>query len=425
DFIPLEELETPEKSLRKILNSDDIYGEITKLGEKTTQLKEFITENPELTDKIIEKNYPIIDKETLLDTLLNVETSFTYGSDYDSRDRSLELYREDFNKNIEALKAQKNQKQEGNTSTTNQSPQTGGDYIDTILDYEKAHGGPKGAPLSIAGAFDNIPGIENASASEARQMARDYIEGLDAKYQDYPIELRKRMVDFEVNSEDPRAALMEAARVITPGEKKKLYTNGKLDKSKVDKYWQEYGPDVLSNVKNDLQGFVSKFDAAKHRSYKFTNDSDKNYNTTWGPRVDMWNEGFDYNNWKPGTYYKYDKDDNTYIKSKKATTKEAKEFLDDPQGENQNIPSQQKTNKTEDDIQLNIDPSIVQDITPEFTIFLGNEQLRNNYQALERTFKDPNSPAAKALVDKFRKGINNDDYFGKGYQNKIEKNLMN
>ena len=343
---------------------------------------------------------------------------------YDTNDNTIFGYlldiagRDDYNvpRSDEEIFEATGQRPKGNTSTTNQSPQTGGDYIDTILDYELSHGGPKGAPLSIAGAFDNIPGIKNASASDARQMARDYIEEIDAKYQDYPIELRKRMVDFEVNSEDPRAALMEAARAITPGEKKKLYTNGKLDKSKVDQYWQEYGPDVLSDIKNDLPGFVSKFDAAKHRSYKFTNDSDKNYNTTWGPRVDMWNEGFDYNNWKPGTYYKYDKDDNTYIKSKKATTKEAKEFLDDPQGQDQNIPSQQKTNKTTRTTQQNNtgqgDIPIAQE-DPINKVFLGNSQLLENYEALERTFKDPNSPAAKALVDKFRKGINNDDYFGK------------
>jgi hypothetical protein len=76
-------------------------------------------------------------------------------------------------------------------------------------------------------------------------------------------------------------------------------------------------------------------------------------------------------------------------------------------------------------IPVSIDPSLMQDITPENRIFLGNDKLRRNYQELEKTFKDPNSPAARALVDKFKEALSNDKYFGRRVKKSHKEQLSN
>jgi len=46
-------------------------------------------------------------------------------------------------------------------------------------------------------------------------------------------------------------------------------------------------------------------------------------------------------------------------------------------------------------------------------IFGDNEELKKTYLKTEETFGDPNSAASQALITKFREGIENNDYFGR------------
>jgi len=179
-------------------------------------------------------------------------------------------------------------------TSTEQAPQTnqGGpkDYIDKILDYELKQGGPGGAPLSLAAAFPDVEGIGKGAPAEDRVLARKYIETLDEKYSELGLwpGLKERAVDFAVNSEDPRAALLEAAGKITPEEKLQLYTNGKLDGKKVDKIWDQ-GFLGLGKIFDDPT-FIQKFDQARDRSYQNTNGADANYEATWKPRVHLFDD---------------------------------------------------------------------------------------------------------------------------------------
>ncbi len=209
----------------------------------------------------------------------------------------------------------------------------GDDYRDKVIDYELLHGAEDGTGLPLDVAFKkSVTGIDFTGDEETdRQLVKDWIQTIDDKYSEYPLELRKRMVDFEINSEDPRAALMEAAGLLSPQQKLQLYTNGKLDLAKLEDRWEMAEDDVLSKMSNS--DFIDKFDAAKHRSYKNTRGADVSYNATHGPRVDLWRKGFKYENWKPGSFFKYDKDNNQFLKSNKATKKEAEEFLNDPEAE--------------------------------------------------------------------------------------------
>jgi hypothetical protein len=326
-----------------------------------------------------------------------------------------------------------------------QSPQTGDDYIDKIIDYELKHGHSTGKGLPLHVAFKkSVTGIDfTGDEEEDRQKVKEWIQTIDDKYSEYPLELRKRMVDFEINSEDPRAAMMEAAGVITSKEKgsKEFYPNGSLDVAKVNEYWAEYGPEVVAMIEEDPASFINKFDAAKHRSYKFGTNSATSYPATHGPRVDMFNEDFEYDKWYKGQYYKYDKNKGTYIKSNQATTKEVEDILQQPEGtvatktkveETPDIikqlpdtdpPSTGTVYKEGDDIPLY--PSATADITPDHKIFLGNKDLRANYEALEKTFKDPNSPAAKGLILKFKEALNNNDYFGPNVSKSEKDKLRN
>ena len=173
----------------------------------------------------------------------------------------------------------------------------GGDYIDKIIDYELAHGAGDGTGLSISAAF-KLP------VDATREDARKKIESqYAADYKDYPDGLKERVVDFYVNSEDPRGSLMVAAGILTPAEKvSKLYTKGSFDPSKVDKLWKKNKAKVEAVY--DDPSFIQRFDAEKHRSYKATNDdTGQAYGKTWGPRVDMWNEDFNYDGWADGQYY--------------------------------------------------------------------------------------------------------------------------
>ena len=172
-----------------------------------------------------------------------------------------------------------------------------GDWVDRIIDYELAHGSARGTGLTISDAFKLPVG---ATREEARKkIEQEYLPG----YEDYPAGLKERVVDFHVNSEDPRGSLMVAAGILTPAEKvSKLYTNGSFDPSKVDALWEKNKSKVEAVYAEP--SFIQRFDAEKHRSYKATNDdTGQAYGKTWGPRVDMWNEGFEFDNWTDGQYY--------------------------------------------------------------------------------------------------------------------------
>jgi hypothetical protein len=171
-----------------------------------------------------------------------------------------------------------------------------GDYIDKIIDYELAHGAGDGTGLTIADAFKLPVGATREDAR--KKIEQEYLPG----YENYPAGLKERVVDFHVNSEDPRGSLMVAAGILTPAEKvSKLYTKGSFDSSKVDKLWKKNKAKVEAVY--DDPSFIQRFDAEKHRSYKATNGADISYPATWGPRVDMWNEDFNYDGWADGQYY--------------------------------------------------------------------------------------------------------------------------
>tara|TARA_R110001592_G_scaffold255416_1_gene518989 strand:- start:24933 stop:29486 length:4554 start_codon:yes stop_codon:yes gene_type:complete len=408
---------TSEKATRRLLDSDDIYGEIQNLYKNNLDELYSILQHMDSNKESYNSN---INYETIGSAYDYIDLAFAYGDNLDEVERVNKRGREVFNKNIESLKTQ------NNTPTTDQSPQTSGDYRDKIIDYELSHGAADGTGLPLEVAFKkSVTGINfTGNEEEDKQKVREWIQTIDDKYSEYPLELRKRMVDFEINSEDPRAAMMEAAGVITSKQKgsKEFYPKGSLDKTVVDDYWAEYGPQVMDMIENDTTGFIDKFDAAKHRSYKFGTGAATSYPATHGPRVDMFNKDFEYGKWNAGQYYKYDKDKGAYIKSNQATTKEAEEFLDDPESNSQNISTAQEFFETEDGITVNVDPQLSSDLA-EDKIFLGNEQLRSNYEALERTFKDPNSPAGKGLISRFREALNNNDYFGQNVS-KLEKEKL-
>ena len=188
----------------------------------------------------------------------------------------------------------------------------GGDYIDKIIDYELNHGAFDGTGLSINSAFfdGNKPG---ATREDARKLIEtDYAPSYDWA----PDELKGRVVDFAINSEDPRASLMVAAGVITPEQKVALYDGVYRSKTgasmpntdKVDELWEKNKDNVMAVAKTPQ--FIEKFDAEKHRSYAGTRGASTSYAKSWGPRVDMWQEDFDYDSWTDNKYYKKDANGN-------------------------------------------------------------------------------------------------------------------
>lgn len=172
-------------------------------------------------------------------------------------------------------------------------------YIDRIIDYELNHGKGDGEGLPLDQAFKTeVTGINfTGDQVKDRQLVKDYIKTIDNKYKNLPIDLRKRVVDFEINSENPKASLMVAAGILSVDEKRKLYPGGKLDNAAVDALYEKNKGKLRRAFKQD--GFIDKFDAEKHRSYKATNGADVSYNATWGPRVDMWKDNYSYDSWTP------------------------------------------------------------------------------------------------------------------------------
>ena len=163
-------------------------------------------------------------------------------------------------------------------------------------------------------------------------------------------------------------------------------------------YYDSKGYDVFNNT------FISYlYDIAKRDDYNVIRSDEEIFKVT-GQRP----EGY------------VSKDIGSYSTSDAVRNKqEAKEFLDDPDGTNQS-----NTNVTTPSPKRNATATVLEEYTEEDDIpvaeedpinkvFLGNTELLQNYRALERTFKDPSSPAAKALIEKFKEGIDNDDYFGK------------
>ena len=166
------------------------------------------------------------------------------------------------------------------------------EYIDRIIQYELNHGSSTGKGLSYA---DWSKGNATDKASAERFIYDTYVAPLEDL--NLPLEVRKRAVDFFVNSENPKASMMVAAGIITPQQKGQLYKGGKLDNAAVDALYEQNKGKMRRAIKQD--NFVNAFDAEKHRSYRNTNNADVSYNATWGPRVDMWENDYSYETWTP------------------------------------------------------------------------------------------------------------------------------
>tara|TARA_R110002020_G_scaffold36503_5_gene109855 strand:- start:63257 stop:66679 length:3423 start_codon:yes stop_codon:yes gene_type:complete len=201
----------------------------------------------------------------------------------------------------------------------------GGDWIDKIIDYELQYGSPTGGPLTISAAFKLPTGADREAAR--KKIEQDYLPG----YENYPSGLKERVVDFHVNSEDPRGSLMVASNLITAAQKVDLYYTkdeidtmlkgqgldpesnsaaykreykkyaGKLNPTKVDPLWKKHKTNVEAVI--STPEFINRFDAEKHRSYRNTNGADTSYEVSWGPRVDMWNDDWTYDSWSNNKYY--------------------------------------------------------------------------------------------------------------------------
>jgi hypothetical protein len=206
-------------------------------------------------------------------------------------------------------------------------PEADKKYIDRIIQYELNHGAGDGTGLSYK---DWSKGNATDQASAEKFIYDTYVKPLNDL--NLPVDVRKRAVDMYVNSEDPRASLMVAAGIITPKEKGALYPGGKLDVKAVDALYKKNKGRLKRAVKQD--GFTQTFDAEKHRSYKATNGADVSYDATWGPRVDMWNESYTYDNWKPGTNYQELNNVNTAIDDQEIELKETETVVTDEGGNN-------------------------------------------------------------------------------------------
>jgi hypothetical protein len=161
-------------------------------------------------------------------------------------------------------------KQTNSTINATQS----GDYIDSILDFENKKG------------YSNY-GFTSYSGSLNKAQAKDkFKKEYEPIIKDLPAPLQATAGDFAFNSEDPRASLMVAAGVITPSEKGSLYSNGKLDKAKVENLWrQKDGLNTIKKLYNkNPSAFLDSFDNERLRSYKNTNGADVKFDE-WEERV--------------------------------------------------------------------------------------------------------------------------------------------
>lgn len=142
------------------------------------------------------------------------------------------------------------------------------------LAYERSQGGFYGAPLP---QYNNV--------SEQDLLSKYMTPDINA----LPLELKQRAFDFNVNSENPLGALMEATGTLTPENKSKLYIGGKLDEPSINNLWKNTGQDAYQNAYNsNPEGVIDAFDAAKLRSYQNTNNYNQGGKETWEPRNAMW-----------------------------------------------------------------------------------------------------------------------------------------
>lgn len=146
--------------------------------------------------------------------------------------------------------------------------------IDDIFRREKDMGyGNYGFTSEPAGSINTIG-----------QAHEKYMSDYAPMMEDLPLGLQALAGDFAFNSEDPRASLMVASGYLTPEQKIKLYKNGALDKSLVDKEWSTYGQKVINDFNKDRVGFANNFDKERLRSYGNTTGADK-FLPEWTNRV--------------------------------------------------------------------------------------------------------------------------------------------
>jgi hypothetical protein len=147
------------------------------------------------------------------------------------------------------------------------------EIIGSTLDFENTRGYSNYGFTSYNGKLDRTQALEKAK--------KEYLPMV----KDLPAPLRAVAFDFAFNSEDPRASMMVAANIFSPQSKQQFYTNGKLDKAKVEREWSGVKSSVIAKYNKDPKAFLDAFDRERKRSYDNTNGADVKGNE-WYARVD-------------------------------------------------------------------------------------------------------------------------------------------
>ncbi len=161
-------------------------------------------------------------------------------------------------------------------------------YINNSINFELPKGGPNGTPLSysdwtkgaVKGGYEMNPDgsykledglmipIDNPAL---RKEAEDFIFNeyylplLDEiGIERLPLDVAGDLIDFHLNSEDPRASLMVAANAITKDKKLELYVGGKLNEAKVKAKWEEKANSVRAVLSDPA--FAQRFNNEIRRS---------------------------------------------------------------------------------------------------------------------------------------------------------------
>jgi hypothetical protein len=136
------------------------------------------------------------------------------------------------------------------------------DIVGNTLDRETALGYPNYG-------FTQSGATQYANTKEGKDQAIN--AGIDQYFNRYglyemPDSQQAMAFDFAFNSEDPRASMMVAANKLSSAEKLSMYSQGRLDPTKVEEAWKKYGADVMAmgDALND------PFAAEKIRSYTGT-----------------------------------------------------------------------------------------------------------------------------------------------------------
>ncbi|QDP66085.1 MAG: hypothetical protein GOVbin3661_1 [Prokaryotic dsDNA virus sp.] len=184
------------------------------------------------------------------------------------------------------------------------------EYIKKIIAYERTHGAEDGTGLTDAKWSKNKV-ASMAGATDDEKAALFIYNTYAADKSGMPLDLRMRAVDMHLNSEDPTGSMLVAAGLISPAEKVKLlYTADNKGKLKYDpakaeallKEWEKTDEGVkklaaLDKAKKDPR-FIKAFDSERMRSYKNTTNKAGAFDNTWRPRVHIFDEGFDYDEYQ-------------------------------------------------------------------------------------------------------------------------------